>query len=347
MDWKAFTVWGLKDIPDGERGTDATVKQMALFVKASLRRPTLRLLAIKILNTYKIPNHNNPEAIKALFSWVKQNIRYLKDPVEVETVQDPEATIKLRAGDCDDQASLMAALAMSIGHAARFVVIGSHKDAFGHVYPEININGRWVPVDTVAPLAFGSAPKSSVKKTYSIEGESIMYLGKAATAVPIRVGTIKKVVYSAALKQLKSNWNQGLINKADVQGYIRVIDEGNSPLRNTIAETPLRQAISTFLAEVEAKKAVSGKPLGSINGLEGLDGFLGSLWNAIKEGVRSVVNAVTGGGKKEIQVTYQTPTTSTVVPTAAEATTAGITDMFKNPLVLGVGVLAILLLMRK
>lgn len=323
---------------------------MGAFVQQSLRRPTVRLLALQILNQYQVPNRSGGRSIQALYSWVKQNIRYVKDPVDVETVQDPEATIKIRAGDCDDQAVLMAALAMSIGAAARFVVIGQHRDAFEHVYPEINIYGRWIPADTVASGPFGQAPQAPVKKMYSITGEKIMFMSGAAAAYPIRVSDVKKLAYQAAYTKLKANWNNGLINTTDLKSYLRVIDEGNSPSRGTIVEAPMRLAISTFLAEVESIRAISGKPLGSINGMEGLNGFLKSVWGAVTSVVKGAINVVTGGGKQEIVVTTQ-PATATTAATPSvnvQPTGAGIMDWIqKNPLLVGAGVLGAILLLKK
>jgi transglutaminase-like putative cysteine protease len=60
----------------------------------------------------------------ALFEYVRDHIRYIKDPVGVESVSDPYYTLARMVGDCDDQAVLLAALYESVGFPTRFVIAG-------------------------------------------------------------------------------------------------------------------------------------------------------------------------------------------------------------------------------
>ena len=38
----------------------------------------------------------------AVLNWVRKNIRYVRDPVTIEQVKTPRATVETRGGDCDD-----------------------------------------------------------------------------------------------------------------------------------------------------------------------------------------------------------------------------------------------------
>jgi transglutaminase-like putative cysteine protease len=88
----------------------------------------------------------------ALYYWVCQNIRYMRDPLEVEFVKEPERVLETRAGDCDDMATLLAAMVMACGNRCRFVLVGFQKGKGpSHVYLEvISPRGEIVVLDPVA-----------------------------------------------------------------------------------------------------------------------------------------------------------------------------------------------------
>ncbi len=53
---------------------------------------------------------------KKLHRFVRDNIRYIKDIRDVETVAYPDITLQQGQGDCDDKSVLLASLLESIGH---------------------------------------------------------------------------------------------------------------------------------------------------------------------------------------------------------------------------------------
>jgi hypothetical protein len=283
-------------IPPGESGTDETVRRLGALIKSANQRPKLHILATHILSQKNVPAKNDLAAARALWSWIRQNIRFVKDPTNVELIQDPELTaFQIRAGDCDDHAALMAALAASIGIPARLSVIGNDPQNFQHIFAEVQVGGKWIAADTTIKEPFGTRPKLAAVKRYSLYGVPQMSLGVMPTqVVPVTKKTAKQVAYRAALDVLRSNWNKGIINLQDVLSYVRVIDEGNAEFRGTIYEAPMRKAISDFAANIKNKGLQSGKPASSLSGMEGLDGFLKSVWN----GVKSAVGAVVGTGIK-------------------------------------------------
>jgi hypothetical protein len=289
----------LSRIPAGERGTDVTVGKIIDHVHASLRRPVVRLSAIGILNSAQVQNKNTPAAVAALYRYVSRNIRYIPDPLDVETIQDPEATLKIRAGDCDDHATVLAALAASIGVPVRFRVIGPSADNFQHIFPELYVSGRWIPADTTEAKQLGVRPrKFPAEKVYPLNGSAYMQMS-GSVSVPLNVGTVQAVAYRSTMKTLESNWNNGLINLADVNSYLRVIDEGNSPSKGTVVEPSIRKAIVAFRDHI-VKDGIGSRKAPGLSGLEGLDGFLKSIWNGVKKAVGTAVNvaaAVVPGGQ--------------------------------------------------
>lgn len=152
----------LQAIPDGKAGTVATLKIMREITKAGKTSLPVRNLAIGLISHLQQKDYFNE--IKTLHRFVRDQIRYVKDVRGVETVQTPDVTLAIRAGDCDDKSVLLAALLESIGHPTRFVAIGFKPDDFVHVYVETRIGTSWVPVETTEPVEVGWSPKGVVSR---------------------------------------------------------------------------------------------------------------------------------------------------------------------------------------
>lgn len=104
--------------------------------------------------------------VDALFTWVRDHIRYVRDINGVETLQTPVATMDVGCGDCDDKSTLLAALLESIGHPTRFVAAGYQSPGrYSHVYVETRLGARWVPLDaTLLDKPMGSIPRAPVAR---------------------------------------------------------------------------------------------------------------------------------------------------------------------------------------
>lgn len=96
--------------------------------------------------------------IGAIHRFVQGQIRYQLDPVDVELLQSPDKTLERMAGDCDDQAVLVASLLMAIGIPARFVAIGFEPNVYEHVYAEAKCGTRWISIETTEPVPVGWNP---------------------------------------------------------------------------------------------------------------------------------------------------------------------------------------------
>lgn len=89
-----------------------------------------------------------------LNAFVRDNIRYIRDPYGVETVHTPQATLELGQGDCDDKATLLASLLMASGAQCRFVVL-ERGGQFLHVWTQTTISGIPIDCETTLPLPIG------------------------------------------------------------------------------------------------------------------------------------------------------------------------------------------------
>lgn len=152
----------LQAIPDGKAGTVATLKIMRQITKAGKTTLPVRNLALSLIGELSQKDWFNE--VKLLHRFVRDQIRYVKDIRGVETVQTPDVTLSLKAGDCDDKSVLLAAMLEAIGHPTRFVAIGFRPDDFVHVYVETRIGTSWIPLETTEPVEVGWTPKGVVSR---------------------------------------------------------------------------------------------------------------------------------------------------------------------------------------
>lgn len=154
----------LGELPPGSAGTRATLDLMRRLVARYKRSDAVRSVALAL--TRGLPPKNYTAEVRAVFEFVRDRIRYVRDVIGVETLQTPDVTLDLEAGDCDDKATLLASLLASIGHRSRFVAVGyTQPGAFQHVYLETLIGQRWVPLDaTVSSAVVGWAPRTPVTR---------------------------------------------------------------------------------------------------------------------------------------------------------------------------------------
>lgn len=104
------------------------------------------------------------------FFFVRDRIRYARDPVDVELVQDAQRTLEIASGDCDDKVTLLCSLLASAGYTTRFIC-GGHNDAeMEHVWCEVYLDWRdeWLPLD---PTSETAAPGWSADFDYRLEWE--------------------------------------------------------------------------------------------------------------------------------------------------------------------------------
>jgi transglutaminase-like putative cysteine protease len=154
----------------GRAGTIQTLKHMRDFVRASqiTTDQKIRNQANKIFSDAALPPRDWNGEIAALHAFVRDHIRYVRDPVDLELVQTPEVTLEKGYGDCDDKSTLLAALLTATGHPARLTVVGMNGGPFSHVLAETKTGERWVPLETIIDKPVGWFPPGVTSK-YSLE----------------------------------------------------------------------------------------------------------------------------------------------------------------------------------
>lgn len=96
------------------------------------------------------------EEARRCLEFVREEIRYVRDIDNVETLHTCDAILDLAQGDCDDKAILLAAMLSSLGHPVRFVVLGYGSGQWVHVWVQDLIYGKWVDLEPTEPIAYGN-----------------------------------------------------------------------------------------------------------------------------------------------------------------------------------------------
>jgi transglutaminase-like putative cysteine protease len=156
----------LFQVPNGPDGTAATLEHLRALARAGAASPIVRAAAWRAAGM--TPFTRKPDRLR---EWLARHTAFEEDPPGVELVREPETLILDQllpfgriAADCDDIATLAAALGLALGLRARFLVIGfSREDGFSHIWTALACpGGHWVDCDptrpdTVPPIARGWA----------------------------------------------------------------------------------------------------------------------------------------------------------------------------------------------
>jgi len=129
---------------------------MRQFVEQYKTHPVIFRLSREL--TAHLPQKDFTNEIKALYNYVRDSIRYVRDINGVETIQTPVKTLEFGTGDCDDKATLLAALLESIGAETRFNAMGFRKNHISHVSLQVKNGGKWVNLETTEPVDMGWLP---------------------------------------------------------------------------------------------------------------------------------------------------------------------------------------------
>lgn len=146
----------LYGIPEGKEGVRVTLSLMSKLVRSFKKSQPIRNIAIQL--TGALTQKNRRAEVSALFNFVKYEIRYVRDINGIETIQTPQKTLELKAGDCDDKATLLASLLESIGFRTRFIAVGFKPDNFVHVLVQVKLDESWLSLETTEPQPIGWFP---------------------------------------------------------------------------------------------------------------------------------------------------------------------------------------------
>lgn len=155
----------------GYRGIPQTIDWMRKLAREGQSDPQVRRYAINCVREVLPKDHLSE--IAALYYDTARRIRYTRDPAEAELVQHPIVTLRERAGDCDDMATLLVGLlgtqALSVGAPTEFVTAGFKKNPgvnkYTHVFMRVQDpnTGGWLVLDPVAGPESGNMIRKALR----------------------------------------------------------------------------------------------------------------------------------------------------------------------------------------
>lgn len=123
---------------------------MRRLARAGSRSLLVRATALRAIRSAE-KQGGQLNQLLALFRFVRDKVRFVRDPVGIESLASPDWTLTTRAGDCDDKATALAALALSVGIGGirfRSVSVDPRQPGrLSHVYLVANIGGRELALD--------------------------------------------------------------------------------------------------------------------------------------------------------------------------------------------------------
>ncbi|AKB61099.1 transglutaminase-like domain-containing protein [Methanosarcina mazei] len=154
--------------------------------------PSVRTRAAETARSY--PGAYNMYQVCALFDMVKEEVEYVSDPRGNDIWEPANVTLRIGAGDCEDQAILLSSMVEAIGgttriyltdnHAFTAVYLGNGTDSIeGAVkgvrayYGNVDVNyltdeyGSWIMLDPTSSLYAGGLPgKTAQTMIRGLEG---------------------------------------------------------------------------------------------------------------------------------------------------------------------------------
>ena len=138
----------------GIRNDDEMVKLIADRIEEGALDPKVRKLAFEIVRKAGCPPKDWYCEIKAIYDYVKKNIRYFYDIRGVDTYHSARAILfELKGGDCDDFAIVLGSLLAAIGYPIKLRIIAKERNGkFIHIYPLVGVppHGKvekWIPLE--------------------------------------------------------------------------------------------------------------------------------------------------------------------------------------------------------
>jgi len=133
------------------------MNQLAKLIKTGRVDPLIRDTAWRVIRG--LAERDELSEAKSLFSYVRDKIRYVRDPYGEDVFEDAKFTLGRRSGDCDATCVLLGAMLQSVGFPYRIKVVSRDGRRWTHVFGVCGIPkskpAKWVAVDASAPRPMG------------------------------------------------------------------------------------------------------------------------------------------------------------------------------------------------
>ncbi|MGH8003258.1 MAG: transglutaminase-like domain-containing protein, partial [Limisphaerales bacterium] len=220
-------------LPAGNSGTRFAVQKMVELVRAGIKSPAIRQRAVQVIKSSGARPYDKRAEVSALFSYVKSTFRFVQDPTLVELIHTPEKLLEIRSGDCDDFTIFLSSLLGAVGYETRIAIVGPGQDVWSHTFPEVLLDGSWVPLDATKtdPALVLAARRAGNYKTFSLQGGIMLGSFIPAGVLPGAAETLKKILSFGKGRTLNYGpGEQAKLNSSQGQAlYAAYIDYGLPP----------------------------------------------------------------------------------------------------------------------
>lgn len=129
---------------------------MSELVKQGKTSPKVRTKALELVRG--LSQKDWVGEVHALWEFVRDRIRYVRDIRNVETVHTADQVLAQAQGDCDDKSILLASMLEALGHPTRFAAVGFSPGHFKHVFVETRVGNKWLALETTEAQRMGWRP---------------------------------------------------------------------------------------------------------------------------------------------------------------------------------------------
>lgn len=141
----------------GSAGVAQTMREMRRLIDEGKRDAEVMRAAGAVIFT--TPEKLEAGEVCAVFEYVRDHVRYVRDVVGHETLASARMTLARQAGDCDDQTVLLGAMLESVGYPVRLVVAAYQAPGnWEHVFLEVWAAGEWIACDPTEKAPLGWSP---------------------------------------------------------------------------------------------------------------------------------------------------------------------------------------------
>lgn len=154
------------------------IKYIKNLIIEGSHHPDVVQLAREIV--HNVPDKDHRGEIKAVWSWMRKNFRYVRDPLGQEVIIPAPKQVehyregKLR-GDCDEFTVFAGAILQAIGHPVRIVLWRKPSGSWQHIFiiAYAGNKKKWFAVDaTEKTKPFGWISPTGVFKVIKLPGDS-------------------------------------------------------------------------------------------------------------------------------------------------------------------------------
>jgi transglutaminase-like putative cysteine protease len=157
--------WVSRDVPAG------APQQQALWnvIRHYTGYPPLIAWIARFIRDHDLPERDPRAFVETLLRYVQEHVQFVRE--RPERFASPLRTLEWGIGDCDDKAIVIATVLRSLRIPVRLKFLTfEQRDPSGtpihysHVYPEVKLNGAWLAMESVRPMALGEDPAHAAQQ---------------------------------------------------------------------------------------------------------------------------------------------------------------------------------------